>query len=226
MEKRIGIGAILAFVLATNFLYAQRYTRVLDCFGTLVSKDADSTVYSDIKPWIDTAQDSAHFLGIWGGCNPPHTCNPIFIKNPIYEYCDPNPGCTFDWVWPRIYADLVNNKISTIERNKIYDTWAADLNSTFHLQRLFPTFIEDSIPLTVDSSNSYAIGPYPWLTKAEILALSKKCYINKIGLPFYPVANRSVKPLPGIRTHGKAFNGKGQKLDGIKSGVYYLRPRP
>ncbi len=219
MENRIGNSAIVVLVLVITSVSAQRYSRVLDCLGTQVSKDADSTVYSGMRPWIDTVQDTAHFLGFVEGCDPP-TCNPIFSN------CNPNPGCKIYWIEAAIDADLVNDRISTLERHKIYDTWAADLNASFKLKVLFPSFIEDSVPVTVDSSTHYAIWPFPWLTKGDILALSKKCYINKIEFPYQPVVNRGSHSIPIYPKGGKAFNGKGQKMGDAKSGVYYLRPKP
>ncbi len=226
MKNGNGIRVSLTLLLATNLAISQQHLRVVDCLGTQVLKDADSTVYSDIKYWMDTAQDTAHFLGLWGGCNPPLTCNPIFLKNPIYINCHPDSECTFSWIFARIGAYLVNDKISTSERNKIYDTLAADLNASFNLKELHPTFIEDSVPVTVDSSNHYFLGQYPWLTKGDILALSKKCYINKIGFPMQPVVNRGSHPIIINPKGGKAFNGKGQKMGEAKSGVYYLKPKP
>lgn len=212
----LGFIIILFYSLAES-IFAQG--KVVDCLGVKVSKDDDTAVYSSLKPWIDTAQDTAHFSQYWIDCKSPPGCSP-FLN------CTSLEGCKPLRIGGGIHATLINGNLSLQEMKTLYDIWAADLNSEFKLKQVdsFVPFVTK--PLLVDSTLGYTFGPFPWLSKSEILALSKKCYVSYIGLNLQqPVSIKQFGTKNGLDkknlTERIHVNAKGQHTELNRPGIYY-----
>lgn len=183
----------LIFILCL-FNFQWGLSQTTNCFGVEVVDYDDSIRYADLRPWIDTAADSSHV--------------------PMVRKCEEINNC-FRRFGFGISPALVNAYISKDSLHKLAKIWANDLNSSFE----FKTITQEDPFMTkrifADSSYDYNLGPYLWITKAEVLAISKKCYVLRFGYEDDPVhLGKSISPkkISGKLSAEPGYNSLGQKI--------------